>query len=266
MPVQRLILTPLLLLFSTSLALADIVPVSANRQISVSGSYSDSFDPGGSFAVSDSSQSLGLYDQTRSGSFFGSSASVDGTVSQTSNATSNVITLTTDGLVDFGGVVFGGCCGVLEGDSSSFSLNFTLTSASTVHIFGSATLSGESCSGGDCGNLGATGSGSQSIGLTGPGVNFEPSIPDFNWSPPPSQSQTIPIDATFILMPGIYALTATSSAEFMASQIAGTYTTSFDMSLTADFTPTVPEPPTAVPALLGVVAAIGWRIRLRVRA
>jgi hypothetical protein len=252
------------LLFSSApLVHADVVPVTANRQISVGGGYAcavpDICGTGsnGSFAVSDTSQSLGLYNKQLTGS----SPATGGNVHQTSNALSNAIALSTDGSASGAGL--SGDLGL--GTSSLFSLEFMLTAPSQVHIFGNATLSVTVDQ-----NFGIVlGSGTQSVVLTGPGVNFAPSIPVQMEDPinPQDLSQTVPWDSTLKLLPGQYMIQAVSDVSWKASGEGPNISTSFGMSLTADFTPlaAVPEPSPAVPFLFSLVAAIGWGVRRHVR-
>jgi hypothetical protein len=243
----RFVLVFALLLFSTALAMADVVPVSANRQISASGSYfclgpTDHCDAiggtaaSGAFSVSDMSQALGLYNKDVTGF----SPATGGDAQQTSNATANAITLSTGGFA--GG---GYLSGITSLDTSSlFSLDFILTAPYQVHIFGVAELA-LSIGEGVIANL--TGTGTQSVLLKGPGVDFAPTIPVLMEDPefPQNLSQTVPWDATLTLLPGQYMIEATSDSNMQAIGYAALeLSSSFGMSLTADFTPlsAVPEP------------------------
>jgi hypothetical protein len=272
----KVLASSFLLVFSSAFpALADVVPISANQQISASGGYS-CFSPvppcpipSGSFSVGDSSQTLGLYDQTRSGSatgLGGGNSSVVGNVAQTSNTTSDAITLNTDGNVMAGGLFQ---MGILFGNTSSlFSVQFMLPSASVVNIFGNATLSA-GMNGIISPTSPPTATGSQSMVLTGPGVNFAPSIADLSvtFPFPSTVVQSVPFGSTLTLLPGVYTFEATSNVGFLEGlNFSGSLLASFDMSVTADFTPAVPEPSPAVPVLVAMVVAIYWRMRRRVRA
>jgi hypothetical protein len=254
--------TVVLLFSSAPLVHADVVPVSANRQIGVSGAYScpSCGDPGGSFGMSDSSQTLGLYNQTVNDSFGGSAATVGGSASQTSNVTSNQITLTTTGSYSFEGVINGNLGGSDEHASSLFSLEFALTSPSIVSVSASGSFTAEAAdgSGGIFDN-----SGGLSVVLMGPGVDFSESD-SFTLTPPIFQPFSFcpPTGCPFVLQPGLYTLQATNGIDFFSSELAGGFTTSFNMTLEADFT-AAPEPSPTVPVLLGVTAAIGWGVRPR---
>jgi hypothetical protein len=230
--------------------------------------------PGGSFTTGDSSSALGLYNQQRSGNAAGLSdggnASVDGNVEQISDATSSAITLATDGFSEGNGFFRTGV--VFTDVSSLFSVQFMLTSASVVHIFGGATLNASGTAATD--GFGIPASGSQSIMLTGPGVNFAPSIPDLSVDLGcgdgcgVNQTQSVPFDSSFTLLPGLYTLQADSDAgAFSEGNVAGSFRAGFNMSLTADFTSltAVPEPSMATPVLVGAVVVVAWRMRRRVR-
>jgi hypothetical protein len=260
--------TVVLLFSSAPLVHADVVPVSANRQIGVSGAYScpSCGDLGGSFGMSDSSQTLGLYNQTVNDSFGGSAATVGGSASQTSNVTSNQITLTTTGSYSFEGVIYGYLGGSDEHASSLFSLEFAVASPTMVIMTGY----GQFQAGGGEGIF--SDSGSQSITLTGPGIDFAAPLVSPATLDPPSFINS-PVCAgpdisdcpKFVLQPGLYTLQATDGIDFFSSEFADGFTTSFNMSFEADFT-AVPEPSPTMPVLLSVVAAaVCWRIRLRVQ-
>jgi hypothetical protein len=267
---SRFVLVFALLFFSTALALADVVPVSANRQIGASGTYfceiPDICGTGlnGSFTVNDTSQVLGLYQQSLTGSTPGNGTSAN--VAQTSNAVSNAITLNTTGSGGGSGIQ----SAVVFDTNSLFSLEFTLAAPSQVHIFGNATGT-LSLGDGLLGCLCFGASVMQSVVLTGPGVNFSPSIPllsDDPLNPPLLATQTIPWDSTLTLLPGQYMIEATNDAQMGFAGTGSNTSASFDMSLTADFTPlsAVPEPSQTFPVLFGIGAAIYWRLRRRLQA
>jgi hypothetical protein len=180
-------------------------------------------------------------------------------VQQTSNATSDAITLVMSGdEIAVGGFVPPG--ELINGASSLFSLQFTLTDPSQVHIFGAADLflrAPDFCALRSC----FSGSGTQIVALTGPGVNFAPSIPVLTLINSPGGQfvqQHVPFGSTFELLPGQYDLEVSSVISgFAGGDFVNGPNVSFDLSLTADFTSIVPEP-SAAPFLLLSIAGLVW--------
>ena|ERR1035438_1455045 len=211
----------LLLGLGTSAVLADLTPISITRQVDANGSIALCGPQGcvtsESFDASDTSNALGPYNVTRSGS----DADVSGSAQQISNVTSNAITIDmqTDSTVS-------GIPQPSTGQSdasSKFSLVFTLDALTKVQIGGTASLNFGS------GLIEEFGSpefgGTQFVTLIGPGVNFEPSIPGLagNFSsdcflPPIGGpcvfTQTVPIGSTLSLAPGQYTLEVSTDAGF----------------------------------------------------
>jgi hypothetical protein len=187
-----------------------------------------------------------------------------GSVQQTSNATSDAITLVMSGN-SVAPAGFGPPGELVNGTSSLFSLQFTLTDPSQVHIFGGADLflqAPSACSRPSC----FSGSGTQMVALTGPGVNFAPSIPVLTLNSPAGQSvqQHVPFGSTFELLPGQYDLEVSSVISGVASgDFVNGPNVSFDLSLTADFTSIVPEPSAAPFLLLSIAGLVWYRARGR---
>ena len=206
---------------------------------------------------------MGPYNVTKAGS----AADISGSAEQISNVTSDQITIDMDTSSNLKGV---GVPAIVVSDASSgFSFQFTVDALSQVHIFGAASLDSSS----QLANASAFPphfDGTQSVALTGPGVNFDPSIPALNGIfskscfPPPSGicqfTQMVPIDSTFTLAAGQYALDVNTDGLInYQGQGVGSMSGSSDLSLTADFRE-IPEPSLG-PFLLLSVAAVIWRQR-----
>jgi hypothetical protein len=265
-----------LLVMGTSTVLADVIPISITRQVAANGSVT--FVPTfvtESFSDSDTSHALGPYNVTKSGRAAHLPPpfppDVSGSANQTSNTTSDQITIDMSTRSDINGV--GTPVAPAESDASSgFSFQFTVDTLSQVHIFGAASLglfSQLTTSANSKFAFPGFG-GTQSIALMGSGVDFEPSIPALNGVfnptcfPNPADNcqftQDLPFDSTFTLVAGQYMLDVNTDASVIyQTQGVGSMSGSSDLSLTADFRE-IPEPSLG-PFLLLSVAAVIWRQR-----
>jgi|ERR1035438_1857424 hypothetical protein len=263
----------LLLCVGTYPVLADLTPILITRQVDANGSIAlcgpDSCLTSESFDASDTSNALGLFDVIRSGS----DADISGSAQQTSNVTSNAITIDMQTASTVSGVPQPS---IGQSDASSkFSLVFTVDALSKVQIGGTASLNFDS---GLIEEFGSPGfGGTQSVTLLGPGVNFAPSTPGLSggfgsncFLPPiggPCDSgQTVPISSTLTLAPGQYTLEVSTDAGLSDEGDAlGEISGSSDLSLVVAFPgATVPEP-LMVPVLLLLLAGLVQYRRAYVR-
>lgn len=155
--------------------------------------------------------------------------------------------------------------------SSSFSLVFTVDAIEQVLISGTASLDLQSNLATPDSLSQSSGDGAQTVSLTGPGVDFEASIPALNvsfgsdclFSEPGCQSmQTIPIDSVLTLAPGQYTLLVSTDASVgWQSEAIGGMSDSSSLSLLVAFPgATIPEP-AMLPVLLLLLAGLVWRRR-----
>jgi hypothetical protein len=161
----------LVLVVGASPALADIVPISISRQVTAGALINSIFGGSETFNVSDTSSDFGLYDVTRSGSTLNTS----GSAQQNSDVFSDAITIDMNAASTLIGIDMPGNSAESSA-SSSFSLAFTVDALTQVLISGTASINLQSNLATPLGN-GGIGRGRQSVSLTGPGVDFEPSIP-----------------------------------------------------------------------------------------
>jgi len=209
--------------FALAPAWADAVAITAvavNGSVTGSGSVSVRCDscPGGAgeggFSFAGSNTQVGTFSKSVQGSFTdisGRSATVSGSAEQATAASATSVGVDFQDSAIFDGV--GAEWSALASLSNQYTLGFTLTTQSLMRL---------------------SGSGGMQWYLSGAGLNIGPLFG--------------PFDQTFTADPGDYMLTVSDMMNLIGqpSPIGGGASTHFEqtdqLSLTADFTPIVPEP------------------------